>query len=124
MRKVNKNILIQIAINVGLSIIIFLTIFFVRYKIDHYVIDAFSLTGALLLLFACMKLVIHAGTFNLLGFWARKFSDFFRKTPKYNYKYYDYVEMKKDGKKIILWPSFLVGGIYLIIGIIMILITM
>ena len=99
MKKINKRTIISLFINFIVSIIIFLSIFFARFKIDHFVIDAFSITGVAMLLYASMKFVISAGAFNVLGFWFKKFTDFFRRTPKYNFKYYDYIEMKKENEK-------------------------
>lgn len=69
MKKINKKTIISLIINFIVSIIIFLSIFFARFKIDHFVIDAFSITGIVMLLYAGMKFVISAGAFNVLGFW-------------------------------------------------------
>ena len=52
MKKINKKTIISLIINFIVSIIIFLSIFFARFKIDHFVIDAFSITGIVMLLYA------------------------------------------------------------------------
>ena len=122
-KKINKRTIISLFINFIVSIIIFLSIFFARFKIDHFVIDAFSITGVAMLLYASMKFVISAGAFNVLGFWFKKFTDFFRRTPKYNFKYYDYIEMKKENEKPLLWPTIIIGCIYFVVGMIMIIVS-
>lgn len=119
----SKNkILIKLLINLVISLVLFSVIFFVRYKVDHYIIDAFSLTGLLMLLFSALRFVVFEGVFNSVEWCLKKFSDMFRRVPKYGYKYRDFVAMKGEVKKPIIWPTIVVGSIYFIVGIIMIIV--
>ncbi len=117
-----KKIIIKITLNIIVSLILFSIIFFVRFEIDHYIIDSFTLTGLVFLLFAALKFVISEGVFNSIEWSLKKFSDFFRKIPKYNYKYHDFIALKNEKDRPLLWPTVLIGGIYFGIGLIMIMI--
>ena len=114
-----KKILISLLIHLGIGIFIFLVVFFSRLGIDHYVADSFSVTGIVLLGYCAIKFVAGEGIFNVLGFWFHKFINMFKRGPKTNLKYYDYVAMKKEEEKPILWPTLLVGGIFFLIGLIL-----
>lgn len=123
MKKVNskKALLIKLLINFIISLSLFFFIFFVRFKVDHYIVDSFTLTGVVLLLLTSLRFVISEGVFNSIEWAFKKFSDFFRRMPKYNYKYHEFIAIKEEKNKPLLWPTFLIGAIYLTIGLIMII---
>lgn len=122
MKKINskKEVLMKLIINFIISLGLFFTIFLVRFKVDHYVVDAFTLTGVVFLLLASLRFVIFEGVFNSVEWAIKKFSDFFRRVPKYNYKYHDFLVIKGEKNKPLLWPTFVIGSLYLGIGLIMI----
>lgn len=124
MKKVNnkKGGLIKLIINFVVSLGLFFLIFFTRFKVDHYIIDAFTLTGVVFLLFASLRFVISEGVFNSIEWSIKKITDFFRRVPKYNYKYHDFIVIKEEKDKPLLWPTLLIGAIYLVIGLVMIII--
>ncbi len=111
--------LISLLINFGVSAFVFLTIFFSRFKIDHYIADSFSVTGVIMLGYAAIKFIASEGMFNILGFFAYKLVNTFKRNPQTNYKYYEYVEMKNGEAKPKLWPTLIVGAVYFIIGLIL-----
>lgn len=118
MQNNKRKILVSLLINFGVSVFIFLVIFFSRFKIDHYVADSFSITGIVVLGYCAIRFVASEGVFNVLGFWGTRFINMFKRGPKTNMKYYEYVAMKQGETKPILWPTLVVGGIYFIIGLI------
>lgn len=116
--KAYKKIIISLLLHLGIGTFIFVVLLFTRFGIDYYIADAFSVTGILLLGYAAIKFVASEGAFNVLGFWFQKFRDMFKRGPKTNMKYYDYVEMKRENEKPILWPSLAVGGLFFLIGLV------
>lgn len=121
----NRKIIISLITNAAIAILLFFTIFFARLGIDHYVADSFSVTGILMLLFAALKFAASEGVFFIVGWSFKKIVDAFRKVPKYkNMKYHDYIEMKQEEERMILWPTLVVGAIFFIIGLIISLMVM
>lgn len=119
--KSKKELLIKLIINLVVSLGLFFLIFFTRFKVDHYIIDAFTLTGVVLLLFASLRFVISEGVFHSIEWSIKKFTDFFRRVPKYNYTYHDFIAIKEEKDRPLLWPTLLIGSIYLAIGVVMII---
>ena len=120
-----RRILVSLIVNAVIAILLFLTIFFSRLGIDHYVADSFSVTGILMLLFTGLKFAASEGVFYILGWSFKKIADAFRREPKYrNMKYHDYIAMKNEEEKMILWPTVLVGAVFFIVGLIISLCVM
>ena len=120
-----RRIVVSLIVNFVISILLFFTIFFSRLGIDHYVADSFSVTGIMMLLFAGLKFASSEGVFYIFGWSFKRLSDIFRKNPKYtSMKYHDYIEMKSEEEKMLLWPTLLVGGVFFIVGLIISLLVM
>lgn len=114
-----RRVIVSLIINFIISILLFFTIFFSRLGIDHYVADSFSVTGIIMLLFAGLKFASSEGVFYIFGWSFKRLSDMFRKNPKYmKMKYHEYIGMKQEEEKMILWPTLTVGGFFFIIGLI------
>ena len=78
-----------------------------------------------MLLFAGLKFASSEGVFYIFGWSFKRLSDIFRKNPKYTgMKYHDYIEMKSEEEKMILWPTLVVGLIFFVVGLIISLIVM
>lgn len=101
-----------------LTIIIWSLLFFLRMKEPYYALDAFWLTGIFLLLQALIYWVTNEGVFNAINWGFGKIIDLFRAVPKVPMKYFEYVEAKRDKPKLSVWPSFTIGIIFFLVGII------
>ena len=106
-----------------ISIALFLVLFFARYGIDHYVCDSFFVTGFILVLFGGMIFVSNNGTFNLITYGTKKFIGLFKKESNFKLKYHEYVLLQEEKEKADVWPTLVVGLVYLAIGIAMSLIV-
>lgn len=87
-------------------------------------VDAFMITGAFLLMGAGIVAIDQEGTFDILSYGVKKIARFFKKNMDDNFpkSYQEYVEMRRGQKKIMLYPTVLVGAGYLLIGLIIYLI--
>lgn len=103
---------------VTLSIILWATLFFARKGKDHYALESVWLTGIFLLLQGMMFFVSREGVFHSIRWGFGRIVDIFRVKPKYSMQYHEYVEMRNSKTRVAVWPSFLVGAIFFLIGLI------
>ena len=101
-----------------LAIIIWSVLFFARIGADYYALEAFWLTGIFLILQSLLFWVSSEGVFNTITWGFGRLFDSFRSRPKYNMKYFEFVELKKEKKKVSPWPSLIIGGLFFIIGLV------
>ena len=120
-----RRVVVSLITNSVIAVLLFLTLFFSRLGIDHYVADSFSVTGIIMLLFTGLKFASSEGVFYIFGWSFKRLSDIFRKNPKFvNLKYHDYIEMKSAEEKMILWPTLSIGGLFFRVGLIISLLVM
>ncbi len=120
-----RRVVVSLITNSVIAVLLFLTLFFSRLGIDHYVADSFSVTGIIMLLFTGLKFASSEGVFYIFGWSFKRLSDIFRKNPKFvNLKYHDYIEMKSAEEKMILWPTLSIGGLFFLVGLIISLLVM
>ena len=82
--------------------------------------DGFFVPGLLGIAFGVLVLASNGGAFDMLAYGLRRFFGLFRKDPidrKYN-TYYDYQQSRKE-KKRSFWYMIIVGGAYLLVGVIL-----
>lgn len=83
-------------------------------------IDAFQVSGFMLILFASFFLIGKFGAFDMIIFGVSRL--FARLLPWRNIDtsqtYFEYVNAKKEKRKgqMILWPTYIIGAIFLLIG--------
>lgn len=120
-----RKIIVSLIVNSVIAVLLFLTIFFSRLGVDHYVADSFSVAGILMLLFTGLKFASSEGVFYIFGWSFKRLGDIFRKNPKYvGMKYHDYIEMKSGEDKMLLWPTLVVGLVFFVVGLIISLMVM
>lgn len=117
-----KGLIINISINVVISQILFWLAFFLNPSEEYVVLDSFFVTGFAFLLFALLRVLTSEGVFYSVNWAMKKTIDLFRKKPKYNYKFFEYVESRRNEPKGIIWPNAAVGLIYFIVSLVMYLI--
>ena len=81
--------------------------------------DSFSIVGILGICFGLLVMVSNGGAFDMLAYGMRRFFALFRKDPldrKYG-GYYEYTQAKR-AKKRSFWYLVIVGGGYLLVGVI------
>lgn len=117
-KKLNP-LVINIIVNVVISQILFWVLFILNPSEEYATLDAFFVTGFSMLLFAGLRLMTSEGVFYSVNWGMKKMTDLFRKTPKYNYKFFEYVESRRNEPKAVLWPNAAVGLIYFVISLIM-----
>ena len=105
-----------------IAALIMFTFFMITGKDSKYqVVDAFTVTGFVVLLFTCLLFVAGAGAFDLLIFGVRKLINSFRRynpnssLPK---TFHEYREINSEKEKIDLKGGYAVGLLFLIIGLI------
>lgn len=106
------------------AIVVWAMIFFGKMGEDNYIIDSIWVSGLIVLLLALLIWTTQEGAFDSIRWGFGKMFDMFRKTPKYDMKYIEYVEMKKEKEKTKVWPSLVVGGVLFLVGVIWWLIIM
>ena len=117
-----KSLLVNIIVNVVLSQMLFWFVFGINPDRGLATLDAFFVTGFSFLLFALLRVLTSEGVFYSVNWAMKKTVDLFRKTPKYNYKFYEYVESRRNEPKGTIWPNAVVGLIYFVVSIVMYLI--
>ncbi len=112
---------IKYIIPVIASLIIF-TFFMITGKDSKYqLVDAFTVTGFIVLLFSCLLFVAGAGAFDLLIYGVRKLINSFRRynpngsLPK---TFHEYRTINSEKEKIDLKGGIAVGLLFLIVGLI------
>ena len=135
-RKSLKGIIARTSLSFAFALAIFLTVFFLelygpfeltweknRYRILS---DSFSLGGLLPILFWLLVWVSEKGAFDLIVYSVRKlFSFTFRIHPEKSNlppTYADYVAIKKAKRKPFHYELLIVGGTFLLLGLIFILV--
>ena len=85
--------------------------------------DAFSVSGALGVAFGLLVLASNGGAFDILIYGFRSFTQMFKKDPierKYG-GYYEYQQAKRS-KKRSFWYLVIVGGVFLSVGIVLLIV--
>jgi len=87
-------------------------------------VDAFMITGAFLWMGAGIVYINQEGAFDIVIYGVKRIVRIFKKyvdddSPK---SYYEYVDTRRGQKKIILYPTILVGTVYFLVGLIIFLI--
>lgn len=80
--------------------------------------DAFGIPGALAICFGLLIVATNGGTFDMLAYGMRRFFGLFRKNPidrKYD-NFYEYRKSRRE-KNRSFWYLIIVGGVYLLIGV-------
>ena len=80
--------------------------------------DSFFVGGALIVCVGLFALVSGAGGFDALSFMAHKMTYFFKRNVKQTPSYYDYVEERRAKGKKSIAHFFIVGGAYVLIGLV------
>lgn len=101
-----------------ITIIIWALLFFLRMGEPYYALEAFWITGIFMLLQAFIYWITNEGIFYGLSWSMGKILDMFRRNPKYPMKYFEYVQMKRERPKLDIWPTFIIGIIFFLIGLI------
>jgi hypothetical protein len=88
------------------------------------IVDAFMITGAFLWMGAGIVYINQEGAFDIVIYGVKRIVRIFKKyvdddSPK---SYYEYVDTRRGQKKIILYPTILVGTVYFLVGLIIFLI--
>lgn len=122
-KKLN-GLLINVIVNIVISQILFWITYILNPSSEYAVLDAFFVTGFSFLLFALLRVLTSEGVFYSVNWAMKKMVDLFRKNPKYNYKYFEYIESRRNEPKGTIWPNAIVGLIYFVVSIIMYLIMM
>ena len=81
--------------------------------------DSFSVPGLILILVGAVIVCSNGGAFYAFGFAGRKFISLFQsdeKRKETRESYYDYRKRKQE-KQRSFWSFFIVGGVFLLIGI-------
>ena len=135
-RKSLKGIIVRASLAFTFALAIFLTVFFLElygpfeltWEKNRYrmLSDSFSLGGLLPILFWLLVWVSEKGAFDLIVYSVRKlFSFTFRIHPEKSNlppTYADYVAIKKDKRKPFHYELLIVGGAFLLLGLIFILV--
>ena len=85
--------------------------------------DAFCVPGILGICFGLLVLASKGGAFDMISYGMRRFFGIFKKNPL-DRKYRDYYEYKKAKreKKRSFWYLIIVGGVYLLVGLALLLV--
>ncbi|MDD7043429.1 MAG: DUF3899 domain-containing protein [Mollicutes bacterium] len=135
-RKSLKGIIARTSLSFAFALAIFLTVFFLElygpfeltWEKNGYrmLSDSFSLGGLLPILFWLLVWVSEKGAFDLIAYSVRKlFSFTFRIHPEKSNlppTYADYVAIKKAKRKPFHYELLIVGGTFLLLGLIFILV--
>lgn len=85
--------------------------------------DAFSVSGGILLCYGILVLLTNGGAFDMFAFGFIRFGELFKRDlsqKKYD-TYYEYRESRQE-KKRSFWHFILIGGAFLIVGIIFLIV--
>jgi len=101
-----------------IAIVVWSLLFFLRMGETYYALEAFWITGIFLLLQALIYWVSNEGAFYIIVWGVGKIIDMFRKTPKYPMSYFEYVEAKRENRKLDVWPTLSLGAVFFMVGLI------
>lgn len=89
-----------------------------------FLVDAFVITGFFIWLGAGIVFIDQEGVFDIAIYGLKRFVRLFKKSVDDDFpdSYYDYSEGRKSRKRVTLYPTLIVGTVYVLVGIIIYLV--
>ncbi len=122
-----KQTVIRYSVTFGVGLLIALLVSFAKQvywlsdpvEIQQALCDCFAVPGMLLILFGALVFCTNGGTFDMLGFGAKKFIGLFKrnKTERDRESFYEYRRRKQENKHSFGY-LILVGAVFLAAGLV------